>query len=726
MKWNHEFKLIENDKTFRVYESENKRARIDFFDGMIRVAIYDTNSYIFPTFSICPPNFIMPRNGRDRLDTSFLDTIEINNDIKIDDIDIKINTNNFILSYYKKNELLFKDRDIMAYNLNGELGSGSYHYLSRRDNEKIFGLGDKTGDINKTKKHFRMETFDAMGFNANSSDPLYKQIPFYICVNDVGSYGIYYDTYSNGEFDFGCEINNYYENYKYAHFDEDSLVYYVIFGTPKEILHKFIKLTGKAILPPKWAFRYTASTMEYTDSINTEEKLNEFLKLLKKYKIDCGGFYLSSGYTSINDKRYVFNWNKDKIKNPKALSLRFTKKGINFLPNVKPAFLITHPLYEKIKEKGWFLHYKNGDPAVFPFWGGYASYLDFTNVDAYDFWTDCVKKNLIDKGFESIWNDNNEYDIHDDDVYANGFGHEIKAKLIRPLFSLLMSNASFDASKKDHRIMNVSRSGAASLERVSWTWTGDNYTSFSDFRGNHKMAMSLALSGFRLFGQDIGGFYGPTPSKELFIRWIQYGIFTPRFTLHSWKEGMPSTMPWLYDDIMPTIKKLFNFRKMLIPYLYSEANRAIEEYDSLISPLFLDYPSYDIESDYFMVGKNILSCPVFDEGVKYINVSLPSNTNWYYKDKLYSGTIKVKAPLNDLPTYFIKEGSIVPLDENGIIFNIYPLKTGNFEYKYYNDESLDNKYIKIDVECLESEVIASGIDGEFRLHDELNRKLIIK
>ena len=186
MKWNHEFKLIENDKTFRVYESENKRARIDFFDGMIRVAIYDTNSYIFPTFSICPPNFIMPRNGRDRLDTSFLDTIEINNDIKIGDIDIKINTNNFILSYYKKNELLFKDRDIMAYNLNGELGSGSYHYLSRRDNEKIFGLGDKTGDINKTKKHFRMETFDAMGFNANSSDPLYKQIPFTACL-----YGFY-------------------------------------------------------------------------------------------------------------------------------------------------------------------------------------------------------------------------------------------------------------------------------------------------------------------------------------------------------------------------------------------------------------------------------------------------------------------------------------------------------------------------------------------------------
>ena len=80
MKWNHEFKLIENDKTFRVYESENKRARIDFFDGMTRVAIYDTNSYILPTFSICPPNFIMPRNGRDRLDTSFLDTIEINSD----------------------------------------------------------------------------------------------------------------------------------------------------------------------------------------------------------------------------------------------------------------------------------------------------------------------------------------------------------------------------------------------------------------------------------------------------------------------------------------------------------------------------------------------------------------------------------------------------------------------------------------------------------------------
>ena len=66
------------------------------------------------------------------------------------------------------------------------------------------------------------------------------------------------------------------------------------------------------------------------------------------------------------------------------------------MSNIKPAFLSDHPLYEFIAKNGWFLHYKNGEPALFPFWGGQASYLDFTNDKAYEFWTECVKKNLVD------------------------------------------------------------------------------------------------------------------------------------------------------------------------------------------------------------------------------------------------------------------------------------------------------------------------------------------
>ena len=726
MKWNHQFTLTEKGDAYRIYNSENIEARLDFFNHILRVAIYKKGERLFPTYSICPGESKMSRHGRDRLSVEGLEPLPQKDKIIIDDVEIYIDITNLRITYKKGGKVLFSDRDIIAYNFDGELGQGSYHYLSREDNEEIFGLGDKTGPINKNKQHYKIETFDAMGFNANSSDPLYKQVPFYICRNSVGSYGIFYDTYSNGEMDFGKEINNYYEHYKWARFEEDALVYYVIFGSVEEIVRRFSHLTGKANLPPRWSFRYCGSTMTYTDADNADEQLRGFLKLIKKYNIDCGGFYLSSGYTQIGDKRYVFHWNKDKIPNPKDLADTFLKEGLHFLPNIKPAFLNDHPLYESIAKKGWFLHYQNGEPALFLFWGGVASYLDFTNDDAYEFWTECVKKNLVDYGYNSIWNDNNEYDIHDEEVYACGFGHEVKAKLIRPLFSLLMSMASFEAVDHSKRVMSVSRSGLAGHERIAQTWTGDNYTSFEDFRGNHKMAMSMALSGYHLFGQDIGGFAGPSPSRELFIRWIQYGLFTPRFTLHSWKADGKVTMPWLYEDLIPVVQKLFNFRKSLVPYLFSEANKSIEEYAPLIYPIFLKNSNFAVESDNFMCGSAILSCPVFDEGVREIEVDLPEvEDGWYYQDQLLSGKVKVESKLDDIPPYFVKAGSIVPLDENGLTFHIYSKEKGQISYKFYNDDSPKNDYQLVTVDFLSDKVVVKGLakDSKIILHDKKARKL---
>lgn len=729
MKWDYNFTLKEKGESFRIYKCDNINARLDFFDHILRVAIFKDNERLFPTYSICPGECKINKEGRDRLSTTGLNPLTEEDDLKIDNVNINIDLHNFLLSYSIDGNRLFSDRNIMAYNLNGEMGKGSYHYISREKDEQIFGLGDKTGNVNKNGRRFKIETFDAMGFDANSSDPLYKQIPFYICKNPVGSYGIFYDTYSNGEIDFGREINNYYEGYKYAKFEEDSLIYYVIFGTVEEIVRRFIFLTGKAILPPKWSYRYCGSTMTYTDAPNADEQLYGFLSLIKKYDIDCGGFYLSSGYTQIGENRYVFNWNKDKIKDPIKLSKDFKEMGINFIANIKPAFLTDHPLYNFIASKGWFLHYLDGSPALFPFWGGKASYFDFTNSDAFDFWTECVEKNLVNLGYDSIWNDNNEYDIHDDDVYANGFGHQIKAKFIRPLFSLLMSMASKEALKENKRIMNVSRSAIAGTERIASTWTGDNRTSFGDFRGNHKMAMTMALSGYRLFGQDIGGFAGPKPSKELFIRWIQYGLFTPRFVLHSWKEDGSVNMPWLYEDLIPLVSKLFDFRKKLIPYIYSEANRAIEEYDFMLTPLFIKYPEYDVESDFYLFGSSILSCPVFDEGTTKIDINLPKTKDgWYYKDKLYNGKISAISPLNDLPVFFIKAGSIIPMDEDGIKYHIYPYINGEYSYKFYDDETTKNRYKEIKVQCNEDNITIKGIDSinSIIIHDEKNRRIILE
>ena len=699
MKYRHFFTLTSEGDSYRVYKADDITVRLDFFKSMYRVAILRDGETLMPTYSVCPGDSVIDREGRDKLSTEGFETVtpsvketDTHVTISYKDYKLTIEKLNFRMELSSYKGVLFKDREYISYNFAHELGKGSMHFLSREESEKIFGLGDKSGDINKNGLSFRLSTSDAMGFDARISDPLYKHVPFYICENSVGSYGIYYDTYSNGAFDFGREKNNYYDIFKSFKCDEENLVFYVLPGTVPEITRNFSSLTGKMFMPPKWSFKYCGSTMAYTDADNADEQLRNFISLCNKYELSPGGFYLSSGYTQIGDKRCVFHWNTEKIPSPEGLASYFKENGVEFLPNVKPAFLTDHPWYKELAEKGFFLHYEDGSPALFPFWSGMGSYLDFTNPEAYDFWRDSVKSALVDKGYRNIWNDNNEYDICDESVYAYGFGHPVKAYLIRPLFSMLMTMASLEAQDKTVRHYSVSRSGIPGLSRIAATWTGDNRTSFDDFRYNHKMAMTMSMSGFYNFGQDIGGFAGPCPDEELFIRWIQYGIFTPRFTLHSWNPDGSSTMPWLYPKLIPTVKRLFDLRESFVPYLYNETYRSMLTHDPIIYPVFFKFPEYDCESDLFFFGDSILACPVFDKGVDSITVKLPKNNGgWYFDGKRYEGENVMPATLTGLPVWFHKGGSVFATEEDGILdFAIFTLDEGEFEYTYLNDDGVSN------------------------------------
>ena len=735
MKFSHPFSLLSHDDHTYVFQSGNHRVHLDFLKDGVRVSIFDEGDYLFPTFSVCPDGR-MPDVGRDKLS---LEGLALSSPSFSENEDsfrfefrarrIEITKMNFEMSFFEGDSLLFKDREYLAHNFEDEFGKGSYHFISREEDEEIFGLGDKTGNINKNKQSFRLSTGDAMGFDARSSDPLYKHVPFYMCRNSVGCYGIYYDTYSQGAFDFGREINNYYSPFKSFFCEEKTLVYYIFFGSLSEILASFARLQGPVFFPQRWTLSYCGSTMEYTDSPNADEKLRAFVSKCEEYGIKCGGFYLSSGYTQIGDKRCVFHWNLDKIPSPEGLADFFAKHGIEFLANVKPCFLTEHPMYALIAEKGWFLKDKDGSPALFPFWSGKGSYLDFTNPEASAFWTECVKRELVDKGYLNTWNDNNEYDIRDDETMAYGFGHPIQAKLIRPLFSFLMTRASLAAQNQDKRQVAVSRSGIVGTPRIASTWTGDNRTSFEDFRYNHKMAMTMSLSGIYNFGQDIGGFAGPRPSKELFLRWIQYGIFTPRFVLHSWNSDQSSNMPWLYPEEKETVQKLFALREKLVPYLYQQLYRSTLDYRPIIYPIFLRYEGYDVENDAFFFGDDIIAMPIFDEGKGEATITLPEG-QWYLRgSKLVQDTLTLPCTIHDEPLYFIKAGSVI---YDGKAFNIYPLDEGDFESEYLLDDGVsvleegNHKVVRFKVECDKEAIrVHASEKVQIEVVDLKGRKIIV-
>ena len=672
MKYDHRFTLTQAGPSCRRYAADGVTMRLDFFENMLRVALLRDGTALLPTWNICPDGDDCPLEGRDKLSTEGLRTVSpaVEEDgetlrFTLGGAAFTVEKKNFRIRAQSEKGLLYADREGLAYNFDGELGEGSAHYTRRFEGERIFGLGDKCGAVNKAGRSFALEAADAMGFRAASGDPLYKQLPFCLCEHEAGSYGLFYDTYSNGRVNLGEEHDNYFEPFNSIRLEEENMVFYLFLGTTAEILRAFRALCGRAAPVPDWAFRYCGSSMEYADAPDADAQLRGFVTKCAENGIRAGGFYLSSGYTLLGEQRCVFHWNRDRIPSPEGLAEYFRENGMELIANVKPAFLTTHPLYGELAEKGFFLHWADGSPARFPFWGGMASYLDFTNRGAYEFWKTQVKEQLVARGCRSVWNDNNEYDVPDGSVYADGFGHETRARLIRPLFSYLMSRASREACREvlgeDYEPFTVSRCAIAATPRVASTWTGDNRTDFEDLRYNHDQAMTMSLSGFSFFGADIGGFAGPQPDEELFLRWLQYGVFTPRFVLHSWKPGAPSTMPWLYPARMDTVRRLFSLRERMLPYLRSEYERKRLRCEPLIYPVFLKQPDYDCESDCFFCGESVLACPVFDRGAESVTVLLPEDEKgWRLRGEgePLPGGSRVTVPClpTDLPVWFVRAG----------------------------------------------------------------------
>jgi alpha-glucosidase len=290
-------------------------------------------------------------------------------------------------------------------------------------------------------------------------------------------------------------------------------------------------------------------------------------------------------------------------------------------------------LFEEATALGLVISCTAGEPYWTQFWDGIGVYLDFTQPKTVEWWKTKVKQALLDFGIAATWNDNNEFEIWSRTALAHNFGAPKPACQFKPLQSLLMMRASRDAQTEhapDKRPFLVSRSGAVGMHRYAQTWSGDNFTSWETLKFNLKMGLGLALSGISNSGHDVGGFAGPAPDPELFVRWVQFGIFMPRFSIHSWNDNGSVNEPWMYLEVTPLIRELIKFRFRLIPYLYDMLWRYHRDYEPMIRPTFFDFPDDPhcwLENDDVMVGVSLLAAPVVEPATLDREVYLPSGAN---------------------------------------------------------------------------------------------------
>lgn len=367
-------------------------------------------------------------------------------------------------------------------------------------------------------------------------------------------------------------------SYTYYQCDTGPIDYYMIYGpSVPSVVQSYSSITSRPrYLPPRYSLGYLASSMGYAESDNAQSEIESFIEKCIENDIPCDGIHLSSGYT-VNDQgdRCVFTWNKKRFPDPEKLAHHLKERGIYIFANIKPWLLQdAHPHFEQIKNEKGLVWDGDGPSSVMQWRGGRntmgkASYIDFSSVAGYHYWKSHVKSQLLEKGYQ-LWLDNNEFTLADDGCtfachmlpekryYSNLMvsGPSIPTtctsarEVGTSLQTLMMIQASYEAVVEHNAIQRpflISRSATPfANELVSQTWSGDNTTAWKTIKYNIPMGLSAGLSNMPAgYGHDVGGFAGPKPDSELFVRWVQQSVFWPRFCIHSWNNDGSVTEPWM-------------------------------------------------------------------------------------------------------------------------------------------------------------------------------------
>lgn len=623
-----------------------------------------------------------------------------------------------------------------------------YHYSSMGDHNYFYGFGEKSGELNKFKRRMRMHNTDSLGWNAAKTDPLYKVIPFYIDFNseDNIASGLFYNNASDSVFDMDDEHSNYWKRFSYFQADQGDVDVFFIGGpTIKDVVEHYTDLTGKSAMMPISSFGYMGSTMFYTElDEHADEAILNFIDTCKKNGIPCDGFFLSSGYTSGDDgKRYVFNWNKKRFPDPQKFVDELKKRGALLAPNIKPGVLLTNPLIPEFEANDAFIKTADGKGnQIDQYWGGDAHFIDFTSPKGRASWAKYMTKSLLSLGITSIWNDNNEYEINDVDAKANAEGLHKNIGELKPIEPTMMAKTAQQAIKAydpNVRPYLTNRAGYAGIQRYAQTWAGDNRTSWTNVKYNIPTILGMGLSGVANQGCDIGGFDGPAPEPELFVRWVQNGIFQPRFSIHSSNTDNTVTEPWMYPEYVSYIRDAIKLRYSLVPYFYSLLFEANTKGSPIMRPLVYEFqndPKVAEESFEFMLGSSILVANVVDQGQTIKDIYLPAGSRWVdlKTNKYYDGgqTIQIPVDLSSIPM-FMRTGGIVP--ESPELMNIHndPIDhlrvmiepSENASFKLYEDDGQSNDYKQGQylVTTINVEKDADGVNIAFKRDGQYQSKV---
>ena len=523
------------------------------------------------------------------------------------------------------------------------------------DDHRFFGLGEKSGDVDRRGRFFTNWNSDIPAYR-NDTDPLYCGIPFFSGMTQGKAFGIFFANSYRSTFNLGAG------NKRLFSFgaEDGPLVYYVFLGPDmKSVLRNYSALTGPMGLPPKWALGYQQCRWSYYPEYEVRDLAKEF----RQRKIPVDVLYFDIHYM---DAYKVFTWHPERFPRPQELLGDLQEEGFKTVTIIDPGVKVEpgYSVYDEGLVSDYFLKYLDGELFSGQVWPGWCHFPDFRKSGTREWWG---KKNadLRQMGVSGFWNDMNEPALWGKEMPFVVEG----IKRLHNRYALLMAKATYEGllqADPDRRPFIVTRAGWAGIQKYSAVWTGDNSASYDDLSLSIRTNLGLGLSGVPFVGCDIGGFIG-SPDPELYTRWMQAASLSPFMRSHTVHDS-PDQEPWSYgEETERRCREAIERRYRLLPLLYSELYNSHQTGLPMYRPLWLEFPQdkmcFSSEFQHqFLIGEQLLAAPVLRKGQRFQKVYLPGG-DWYEPSTgtLHQGgqSVLVEADLDTLPLFY-RSGSIIP------------------------------------------------------------------
>jgi len=555
------------------------------------------------------------------------------------------------------------------------------------DGEKILGGGQRVMGMDRRGKRMPLYNKASYGYETDA-DQMYYGLP---AVLSSDKYAVVFDNTASGWLDIG-------------HTEADVLkfeavsgrtAYLVIAGNSyPDLIENYVEVTGKQPLPPRWAFGNYASRFGY----HTEKEARDVVRRFKKADIPLDAIILDIYWFGPDIQGHMgkLDWDGAAWPTPEKMIGDFAAQGVKTIVITEPFILSTSEKWQSAVDHGALAKTPTGEPRRFDFYFGNTGLVDVFNDTAQKWFWEPYEM-LFEQGNAATWGDLGEPEVHPGDAlhWLSDAGIEATGDEIHNAYGHVWARMVYERQVEkypDMRALILMRSGFAGSQRYGMVpWTGDVNRSWGGFKPQVELSLQMSMFGLAYNHSDLGGFAGGEEfDKELYIRWLQYGVFQPVYRPHA-QEHIPAEPVFHDRETRNIIRDYIKLRYRLLPYNYTLAYENSTSGMPLMRPLFFEDES-DLElideKDAYLWGNAFLVAPVTDPGVKTVNVDVPAGA-WFdfWNDRRYDGAQNVGIPvtLETIPV-LVRAGSFIPMIDD--IATTEDYSSANLTLHYYADASV--------------------------------------